>query len=251
MKTKSLPTQKSSLKHISKMTHGFGRADNPYWLRKCKKNTEFVPTGKSSPKHLPKVTRGFEALAAPFDSEKVNETTFKGDAWIRHRPQPLSTQKLSTKTKSLSTQKSPPKQLSKVTRGFRRVAAPVDSEKVNENGVGADWEIVTEKPSKGEAWIRKRSQPLLIKKKSTKQLPKMMSGFVSVHSRCRLRNIQRTLSHCRLRNHHRNNFQRWRVDSKELTLPVDSGKFNKNGVVANWEILKETHSKGDAWIRKL
>jgi hypothetical protein len=41
------------------------------------------------------------------------------------------------------------------------------------------------------------------------------------------------------------------VDSKELTLPVDSGKFNKNGVVANWEILKETHSKGDAWIRKL
>ena len=39
--------------------------------------------------------------------------------------------------------------------------APVDLEKVNKNGVGADWEIITESASKGDAWIRKRSQPLL------------------------------------------------------------------------------------------
>jgi hypothetical protein len=35
----------------------------------------------------------------------------------------------------------------------------VDSEKVNENGIGADWEIIIETPSKGEAWIQQSSQP--------------------------------------------------------------------------------------------
>jgi len=48
------------------------------------------------------------------------------------------------------------------------LTAPLDSEKVNENGVGAGREIVTETPSKGDAWIRKSSQPLLTQKKSTK-----------------------------------------------------------------------------------
>jgi hypothetical protein len=67
--------------------------------------------------------------------------------------------------------------------------APVDYEKVNENGVGADWEIVTETNSKGDAWIRKRSLPLLTQKKSMKMesvltgkssqksLPKVTLGF--------------------------------------------------------------------------
>jgi len=40
------------------------------------------------------------------------------------------------------------------------------------------------------------------------------------------------------------------VDSEKVTAPVDLEKVNKNGVGANWEILNETHSKGDAWIRK-
>jgi hypothetical protein len=62
------------------------------------------------------------------------------------------------------------------------LAAPVDSEKVNENRVGADWEIITETLSKGDAWIRKRSQPLLTQKKSTKQLQKVTCGFVSAPS---------------------------------------------------------------------
>jgi hypothetical protein len=34
-----------------------------------------------------------DALAAPIDSEKLNETTFKGDAWIRQISKPLLTQK--------------------------------------------------------------------------------------------------------------------------------------------------------------
>jgi hypothetical protein len=72
------------------------------------------------------------------------------------------------------------------------LAGPVDSEKVNENWDGADWEIINEKPSKGDAWIRKRSQPLLTQKKSTKQLPKVT------------------------------------VDSSTLTAPVDSELINEN-----------------------
>jgi hypothetical protein len=40
-------------------------------------------------------------------------------------------------------------------------AAPVDSDKVNKNGVAADSEIITKTTSKGEAWIRQHSQPLM------------------------------------------------------------------------------------------
>jgi hypothetical protein len=40
----------------------------------------------------------------------------------------------------------------------------IDSVKVNENGVGADKEIATEKPFKGNAWIQKLSQPQLTQK---------------------------------------------------------------------------------------
>jgi hypothetical protein len=64
------------------------------------------------------------------------------------------------------------------------LADPVDSEIVNENRVTTDWEIITEKPSKGDAWIRKLSGPLLTQKKSTKQLPKVTRGFVSAPSPC-------------------------------------------------------------------
>jgi hypothetical protein len=47
-------------------------------------------------------------------------------------------------------------------------AAPLDSEKFNENRVGVAWEIITKTPSKGDAWILKSSQPMLTQKKSTK-----------------------------------------------------------------------------------
>jgi hypothetical protein len=53
----------------------------------------------------------------------------------------------------MSTQKSSPKHLSKVTRGFEELTTPVDSEKVNENRVCADWEIITKTPFEGDIWI--------------------------------------------------------------------------------------------------
>jgi len=50
----------------------------------------------------------------------------------------------------------------------KALAASVDSDKVNENGVGAELEIINETPSIGDALIRKRSQPLLTRIRSTK-----------------------------------------------------------------------------------
>jgi len=44
------------------------------------------------------------------------------------------------------------------------LTAPIDLKKVNENGVGANSEIVNGTPSIGEAWIRESTQPLLIQK---------------------------------------------------------------------------------------
>jgi hypothetical protein len=41
------------------------------------------------------------------------------------------------------------------------LAAPVDSEKVNENRGEGDWEIINETSSKGDKWILQRAQPLL------------------------------------------------------------------------------------------
>jgi hypothetical protein len=40
------------------------------------------------------------------------------------------------------------------------------------------------------------------------------------------------------------------VDSEELEAPVDFEKVNKKGLGADWEIIIETPSKGDAWIWK-
>jgi hypothetical protein len=40
------------------------------------------------------------------------------------------------------------------------------------------------------------------------------------------------------------------VDLVELIALVDSEKVNKNGVGADWEIITETSSTDDAWIRK-
>jgi len=104
--------------------------------------------------------------------------------------------------------------------------APVDLEKLNENRAYADWEIITETPWKGDSWSRKGSQLLLTQRKSTKT-KSMATG-----------------------NHHRNTFQRWRVDSEVLAAPVDSEKLNENEVGVDWEIIIETPLKGDTWILK-
>jgi hypothetical protein len=62
------------------------------------------------------------------------------------------------------------------------LATTLDLENFNENGVSADWKFITETISKGDAWIRKHSQPLFTQKKSTKQLPKLTHGFISAPS---------------------------------------------------------------------
>jgi hypothetical protein len=75
------------------------------FTQKNSTKTESVPTRKSSTKHLPKVTRGFVNAPRPVDLETVNEnwatieskivnkTDSKSDVWIRQRPQPLLTNK--------------------------------------------------------------------------------------------------------------------------------------------------------------
>jgi len=65
------------------------------------------------------------------------------------------------KTDSAPPGNSHQKTLKKWRVDSKSLAAPVDSEKNNENKVSADWEIINEKPSKDDARIRKRSQPLL------------------------------------------------------------------------------------------
>jgi len=139
------------------------------------------------------------------------------------------------KTKPQSSLKSSTKPIPKVTCGFVSAHSPIDSEIVNENWVAADSEIITETASTGDKWIhqrtkplltRKHSQPLLTKKRSTKtksvstrkssmkQLPKMTRGFVSALSSC------------------------WPRKSQWKWATADS------------EIINETDSKGDAWIRQ-
>jgi hypothetical protein len=51
------------------------------------------------------------------------------------------------------------------------LAAPVGSDKVNENWVGVNWKIINETTSEGDAWIPQRAQPLLTLKKSMKTEP--------------------------------------------------------------------------------
>jgi hypothetical protein len=40
------------------------------------------------------------------------------------------------------------------------------------------------------------------------------------------------------------------VDSEKLEALVDLEKVNENGGSADWEIVNETSSKGDVWIRQ-
>jgi hypothetical protein len=109
---------------------------------------------------------------------------------------------------------------------------------------------------------------VLIVKSSPKKLPKATRRFWSVSSTCWLTKSKQKRSQCRLENHHRNTFQRWRVDLEELvtyvdsekvndtssksdalTAPVDSAIVNENYVTVDSEIITKTPFKGDTWIR--
>jgi hypothetical protein len=47
-----------------------------------------------------------------------------------------------------------------------------------------------------------------------------------------------------------NNFQRWCVDSSTRPTPVDLEKVNENWATTVSEIINETDSEGDVWIRQ-
>ena len=102
--------------------------------------------------------------------------------------------------------------------------APVDLETVNENWATPVSEIVNETDSKGDAWIGSNNCP------------------------CWIRNSHWKLVCCRLKSHHLKTFQRWRVDSDMLAAPIDAEKVNENWGDGDWEIVKETSSKGDKCI---
>jgi len=95
-----------------------------------------------------------------------------------------------------------------------------------------------------------KTEPLPSPKSSMKSIPKVTRGFISTHISCWLRNSHHQLSRRQLRIHHRNTFQRWRVDSEVLAAPVDWKKVNENWVAADSKIIIETALKGDTWIRK-
>jgi len=77
----------------------------------------------------------------------------------------------------------------------------------------------------------------------------MTLGFISVHNPYLLGNIHGKLSPCRLRIHHRNSFKSRRMDSSVHTAPVDSKIAKEILVDADLEIINETASIADVWIR--
>jgi len=135
------------------------------------------------------------AETAPAASEIFNETGSTGDAWIRQRRQPLVPQKSS------------PKVLPRVTHGFDSAHGPCGLKNLQRNyfhwgrmdstaeTAPAVSEIFIETASTGDAWIRKRKQPLWLQKTSTKLLPRVTNGFDSAKSSCGLRNLQRNCFH--------------------------------------------------------
>jgi hypothetical protein len=229
------------------------------------------------------------------DSEIITETPFTADPWIALRTQSRLTRKSTSKTESLMRLKSSPKMLPQLMLGFvyvhcpcwlsnhhrilsswrlrnnQRVCLqcwrvdssaqiyPVDCEIASQNLVAAESETINETASTGEAWIRPRTQSLLIEnhqwvahvsKSSPKLLPQLTLGFISAHSPCWLGNRHHQLSRWRLRNHHRNCLHYWRLDWSVHTVPVESEIDTENWVAHASEIFSKTASPDEAWIRR-
>jgi len=158
--------------------------------------------------------------------EILNETASMDDAWIWQWKEPLWTQKSSTKL------------LSRVTHGFNSANSPCGLRNNIKNRVAVVWEILNKTAATDDAWIRQHKKPKWPQKSSTKLLPRVTYGFDSAKSPFWLRN------------HQRNCYQGWRVDSTAQTAPMDSENINENLVVANSEIINETAPTSDAWIRE-
>ena len=155
-------------------------------------------------------------------SEIVTKNVSRADSWIRQR------------TLSLLTPKQSPKLCSAYSK------------------------IVTETASRCDAWI---CQPINLNRKEsrkTESLPTQKSspilllnvthGFVSQHSPYWLGKSHGKLSRCHLRNHHRNCFKSWPMDSLVPTAPLDSEIVKENREVALSEIDTKNVSKAEACI---
>ena len=90
-KTEAVATGKSSMKQLPKVSRGFGGARSPCWLRKSQRKQSRCWLGNPHRNTFQRWCLDLEALAAPVDTEKVNKTTSKGDAWIRKSSKPLLT----------------------------------------------------------------------------------------------------------------------------------------------------------------
>ena len=156
-----MATGKSSPKHLLKVTLGFGRARSPYWHRKSQRKQSRCWLGNHHENTFQRWRVDLEALAAPVDSEKVNETTSKGDMWIRKSSQPLWLRNSQRKLSRCRLRNHHRNSFQRWWVDSEALAAPVDEEMVNENGVTTNSEIITETPFKGDTWIQESSQPLL------------------------------------------------------------------------------------------
>jgi hypothetical protein len=207
--------------------YGRGR---PEWM--LKRNITFDPT-IGSRLH---VSRSFQTSFSLEWLKKPISMFQNHNAWNRQRKQSLGTQKSSTKL------------LPQVTYGFDSASSPWDSEIINKTA------------STGDTWIRQRKQPLWTpksstkteslssQKSSTKLLLRVTHWFHSAKSPCGLWNHQRKLSCWRLRNHQRNCFHGWHVDSTEHTTPAGLKIITENLVTVDSEIINESASTGDAWF---
>jgi hypothetical protein len=166
------------------------------------------------------------------------------------------------KTKTLTSPKSSTKPIPKVTRGFFSANSPYWLKNCQQKLVRCRlrnhhlktfqrWRVDSSAlPISDDLKTVYENWVTVVSKSSTKPIPKVTFGFVSAHSTCWLRNSQRKLIRCRLRNRHGNHFHRSHVDSSALAASVDTEKVNENRVGVDGEIVNETNCKGDAWIHQ-
>jgi len=201
--------------------------------------TESVLTGKSSPKQIPKVTRGLGRGRCPCWLKKSQWKWSR--CWLgnHHRKSfqrwrldseelaaPFDSEKVNKNGIGADWEIVTETPFKTDTWIRKSLPAPVDLEKVNENGVSAGWKILTETPSKSDAWIWKLSQPLLLRKMSTTTEPAPPG------------------------NHHRKTFQR-DVLIRKCSQAVLNQKMERKQSRCRLEIITEKPSKGNMWIRKL
>ena len=137
---------------------------------------------------------------------------------------------------------------------------PVDSEIITKNCVGADLETINDTASTTYAWILQFTKSLLSPKSQAKTeslptkkpLTRLPPDEACIHLRtqfCWLGNHHRKLCSCRIRNHQRQCFRRWHMDSSAHKVHVDSEIESENWVVADSESINEIAFRIEAWIR--